>query len=261
MTADHRFQHTQTLRSALATLVLPLQLVLDAPARLIVAAGEHMAFRQTLIERNAALGEENLKLQALLLRHEALELENRRLRALLDSSKQLREATVVAELLSIDLDPFRQQIVINRGTRHGAFRGQPILDTEGVVGQIIEAYPFHSIALLISDPSHTLPVQVQRTGLRTLVVGTGKPDELALPFASPNEDIEVGDLLTTSGLGGRFPPDYPVAVVSHIEQPAGAPFAIIKVRPLARLDRGREVLLLQPTPEALPEIAEQPADG
>ena len=263
MTADYRFHHTQMLRSVLATLVLPLQLALDAPARLIAAAGEQFSFRQTLIERNAALEEANLKLRAILQKQAALEQENDRLRALLGSSKQLRETTFVAELLSIDLDPFRQQIVINRGTREGVYRGQPVIDAAGVVGQIVEVFPFHSVALLITDPSHALPVQVRRTGLRSIAVGTGRSNELQLRFVPPSEDINVGDILTTSGLGGRFPPDYPVAEVTALDRPPGEPFARVTARPLARLDRGREVLLVRPPQEPTvpaPHEAE-PANG
>ena len=246
MVADHRFQHLQALRSLIATVVYPIQYALDLPVRAVGLLGEQFSSRRLILDESRTLRAENLALHAILLRHEALELENARLRDLLDSSRQLREPVMVAELLSVDLDPFRQQIVINKGSRDGAYMGQPVIDARGVVGQVVEAHRLHAVALLITDPSHSIPVQVQRTGLRTIAFGTGNPAVLELRFIPPSEDISVGDVLTTSGLGGRFPPDYPVAKVIRVERSPGEAFAQVEARPLALLDRGREVLLLRP---------------
>ena len=186
----------------------------------------------------------------------ALETENARLRDLLGSSSKVENSVLVAELLAVDLDPYRQQVLINKGTNHAVYAGQPVIDASGVMGQIIHAGTFTSTALLISDPSHALPVHVDRTGLRTIVTGTGSPDRLELRFIPTTADIEVNDTVFTSGLGGRFPPNYPVAVVSSVERPRGQAFARVFATPTARIDRSREVLLVWHQPESVPTSSE-----
>lgn len=244
MTLDHRHHHLQEVRTALATLVYPIQYAADLPVRLGGWAAEQFATRQSLLAQNARLREEHLRLRGRMLRFEALEAENARLRTLLDTSSRVREEVVIAELLSVDLDPFRQQVVLDKGRLHGVHPGQPLINAAGVVGQVLRVHPAHSVALLISDPSHALPVQINRTGLRTLAMGTGNPKRLELRYIPPSEDVRVGDIVSTSGLGGRFPADYPVAEIVHVERPKGEDFAVVQARPLARLDRSREVLLL-----------------
>ncbi|SEQ09155.1 rod shape-determining protein MreC [Ectothiorhodospira magna] len=246
MTLDHRHHHLQQVKSTLALLVYPIQYLADLPVRGGYWVVEQFSSHQSLIAENRQLREEQLKLRGLLLRFEALETENERLRALLDTSSRLREQVVIAELLAVDLDPFRQQILVNKGRIHGVYPGQPVINAVGVVGQVLEVNTLHSVALLISDPSHALPVQVNRTGLRTLAVGTGNPERLSLRFIPPSEDIEPGDIISTSGLGGRFPADYPVARVIRVDRPSGEPFAVVDAQPMAHLDRSREVLLLWP---------------
>ncbi|MCG5514794.1 MULTISPECIES: rod shape-determining protein MreC [Ectothiorhodospira] len=246
MTVDHRHHHLQEVRSWLSSAVYPIQYVADLPVRLSAWTGEQFSTHQSLVAQNRALQEENLLLRSRMLRFEALESENTRLRELLDTAKRLREQVVIAQLLSVDLDPFRQQVVLDKGSRHQVYAGQPLINAAGVVGQVLEVHPLNSVALLISDPSHALPVQVNRTGLRTLAMGTGNPERLDLRFIPPSEDIRRGDIISTSGLGGRFPADYPVAQVTRVERPSGESFAQVEARPLARLDRSREVLLLWP---------------
>ena len=161
----------------------------------------------------------------------------------------------------MDLDPFRRQIVINKGSQHGVTLGLPLLDANGLMGQIMRVGPVSSIALLITDPSHAVPVQVSRNGLRALALGTGASDRLELPYLPGDADIQVGDVLITSGLGGRFPPDYPVAKVVSVERDPGQPFARILAVPSARLEHSREVLLVlgenRPTVPP-PEVAQPP---
>jgi rod shape-determining protein MreC len=144
------------------------------------------------------------------------------------------------------MDPFSRRIVLNKGTRDGVYSGQSLIDSNGVMGQIVHAGPFSSNALLITDPSHALPVQAHRSGLRAVAVGTGPMNLLKLLHIPNNADLRVGDLLVTSGLGGRFPPGYPVGHVTSIERDRGRPFANIRVEPTARLERNREVLLVWP---------------
>jgi rod shape-determining protein MreC len=247
MTVDHRQHHLDSVRAALSVLVYPLQWVVDLPRTSSEWFRESLSTRRALQEDNASLRTQHLVLNTQLQKLEALEAENRRLRALLDSSFQVEDREVlIAALLSVDMDPYRHQIEINKGTLDRLFEGQPLLDSLGVMGQLIHVGPFTSTAMLITDPAHAIPVQVNRTGLRTIALGTGAIDRLELPHIPNNADIRNGDLLVTSGLGGRFPPGYPVAEVIDVQQDPGRTFSQVTARPRALLDRSREVLLIWP---------------
>jgi rod shape-determining protein MreC len=151
---------------------------------------------------------------------------------------------LIAELVAVEQDPFRQQVLINKGETSGLFVGQPVVDANAVVGQVTHITPFSASVLLITDATHALPVQVHRNGLRTIALGTGLINRLELPHLPNNADIKVGDLLTTSGLGGSFPPGYPVAEVIEVRYEPGQPFASVYAQTTAHLDRIREVLLV-----------------
>jgi rod shape-determining protein MreC len=247
MTVDHRQHHLDSLRSALSVMVYPLQLLVDLPNSASQWFHESLSSRRALQEENASLRTQQLVLNTQLQKLEALEAENVRLRALLDSSFQVgKRSMLIAALLSVDMDPYRHQIEINKGSLDRLFEGQPLLDSQGVVGQLIHVGPFTSTAMLITDASHAIPVQVNRNGLRTIALGTGNIDRLELPHIPNNADIRIGDLLVTSGLGGRFPHGYPVAEVTEVEQDPGRAFSHVIARPRALLDRSREVLLVWP---------------
>ncbi len=248
---DHRFQHLERLRSGLAFVTYPLQYLADLPFTTSRWLDETTSSRETLRAENQSLRERNLRLLADLQKYEALEAENMRLRDLLDSSFKIGDRVLVAELASVDLDPYKQQVVINKGSASGVFRGQPVLDARAVMGQVTHVNRFSSTVLLITDSSHALPVQVLRNGLRTIAIGTGRIDELKLPYLPTNSDIVEGDLLVTSGLGGKFPPGYPVARVTKIDQSPDAPFSNVRAEPRAHLDRSREVLLVWTIPREL----------
>jgi len=249
---DHRFHHLEQLRSALAFLVYPLQFVAGLPFTTSRWLAETTNSRQTLISDNRELREQNLRLLAELQKYESLQAENMRLRDLLDSSFKIGDRVLVAELSAVDLDPYKQQVIINKGSASGVFSGQPVLDAQAVMGQVIGTTPFSSTVLLITDTSHALPVQVLRNGLRTIAVGTGRIDELKLPYLPTNSDIVEGDLLVTSGLGGKFPPGYPVATVTRIDRSPDEPFSNVQAEPRAHLDRSREVLLVWTVPAQQP---------
>jgi rod shape-determining protein MreC len=249
---DHRFHHLQQLRSALAILTDPLHYLADLPFTTSRWLNETTSSRQTLLQQNHELRGENLRLRAELQKYEALQAENMRLRDLVGSSFKIGDRVLVAELSSVDLDPYKQQVIINKGSASGAFEGQPVLDAQAVMGQVIGVTPFSSTVLLITDSSHALPVQVLRNGLRTIALGTGRIDQLKLPYLPTNSDIVEGDLLVTSGLGGKFPPGYPVAQVTRIDRSPDAPFSSVIARPRAHLDRSREVLLVWTVPNLLP---------
>ncbi len=249
---DHRFHHLEQLRSALAFITYPLHYLADLPISASHWLEETASSRSDLLRQNRELSTQNLRLLAELQKYEALQAENLRLRDLLDSSFKVGDRVLVAELSAVDLDPYKQQVLINKGAASGVFIGQPVLDAHAVMGQVIGVTPFSSTVLLITDTSHALPVQVLRNGLRTIAVGSGRVDALNLPYLPTNSDIVDGDLLVTSGLGGKFPPGYPVATVTRVDRSPDAPFSTVQARPQAHLDRSREVLLVWTVPNQLP---------
>jgi rod shape-determining protein MreC len=242
--ADHRYRALDSVRSTLAVAVYPLQLLADLPVRLVRDAKGRMADQRELRERNEALRRENLVLNGRLQQLVSLEAENMRLRDLLGSSFKIGERVLIAEILAVDLDPGRRQVLVNKGSSSGVFQGQPVLDANAVMGQVIRTNLFTSTVLLITDSDHALPVEVNRNGLRTIARGTGISQELELLHIPKNADIRVGDLLVTSGMGGRFPPGYPVARVTAVRHEADNPFTVVTAEPTAKLDRSREVLLV-----------------
>lgn len=261
MTVDHRYRYLDGARDVLTTAIYPLHYLARLPADVRAWLAENLVGRGVLLEENARLREKQVFLNAQLQKLTTLEAENRRLRSLLESAVNTPERVLIAELLAVDFDPYRHHILLNRGRQHGIYVGEPVLDQHGVVGQIVRADPFTATAILITDPNHALPIQIDRTGVRTLALGTGNFQELELPHIPNNEEVKVGDLLVTSGLGGRFPRGYPVGKVAKVEFDPGSPFARIVARPLAALDRIREVMLLEnesssPEPSA-PAMAEQ----
>lgn len=249
MAVDHRFQHLETVRAGLSVITYPLYLLADLPNTASAWLGQTFATRNRLQADNRRLHEENLELRGLLQKHETLEAENRRLRDLLGSSIKVGDRVLIAELSSVDLDPYKRQISINRGKTSGVYEGQAVVDAHGIVGQITHVGPFNATVLLISDVSHALPVEVLRSGLRTIAVGTGLSGQLDLPYLPNDADIEPGDLLISSGLGGKFPAGYPVAQVMAVRRQPEAPFAQVFAAPKAHLDRSREVLLVWPVAE------------
>ncbi len=244
ITADQRFDALHSVRSALEVVVTPVYRVAEAPVRAVEWGKEHMVSRSEMLEDNQRLRQENLILQGRSQQMSSLQAENVRLRALLNSSAMLRDDVQVAELVGVSPDPERHQLVINKGSDDGVFLGQPLLDADGLLGQIVEVSPRLSRVLLITDATHSIPVQINRNGVRAIAEGTGSLSQLEIHHVSATTDISEGDLLVTSGLGGRFPAGYPVAVVSDVRRDPGKPFAIISATPSAALDRSRHVLLV-----------------
>jgi rod shape-determining protein MreC len=244
ITADLRYNSLQSTRSALDILGAPIYWIADLPLRLRDWGEEHVQSRAQLLEENERLSRESLVLQGRSQQMAALQAENVRLRALLNSTAMLRDDVLVAELVGISPDPVRHQLVLNKGTVDGVFIGQPLIDAGGLMGQIAEVSPASSRALLITDATHSIPVQVNRNGVRAIAEGTGLLGALEIRHVSATTDIQIGDLLETSGLGGRFPGGYPVAVVTAIERDPGQMFAHVVARPSAALDRSRHVLLV-----------------
>jgi len=244
--ADTRLNYFSPVRAVLSTLVYPIQTIATVPTSIKDWAQALFQDRSDLQQKNAVLEATNLLNNVRLQKLQALERENMRLRELLGSSFRLNERVLVAELLTIDLDPFSQQVVIDKGKQYGIFSGQAVLDATGVMGQITEVGPVSSRAILLTDPSHAIPVQINRNGLRAIATGRGLGKPLQLEHLPYNADVRVGDLIVTSGFGGRFPNGYPVGTVSAINYPEGKPFADIQVTPAAKVETSREVLLVLP---------------
>lgn len=268
MTLDHRTTYVNTIRASLAVIVYPLQYLVNFPANVGDWASESFSSRKTLQEENATLRTQNQILTTQLQKLTFIESENIHLRSLLESSKRMGERILIAELLSVDMDPYKQQVTINKGSGDDIYPGQPFVDAKGVMGKLVHINPLSSTALLITDPSHALPVQVNRNGLRAIAKGTGNQNRLEIPHLPNNADIKVGDLLVTSGLGCVFPVGYPVATVIEINIDPSLPFAEVIAEPIAELDRSREVLLVWPGGKAKPNASnpcqmdnEQSTDG
>ncbi|RFA31285.1 rod shape-determining protein MreC [Alkalilimnicola ehrlichii] len=263
MVLDHRQQLGDPVRQTIAGLVYPIHAAVDIPFRAGNFLSDQFGSRRQLIEENARLRAQQLLNETRLQRLDSLERENINLRALLQSSYEVGEPTLIAELMRVDLDPNIHLIQINRGSRDGLFVGQPVLDANGVVGQVDRLGPVSAMVRLITDPSHALPVQINRNGLRSVAMGSGDLRRLEVVNLPTTADVEVGDLLVTSGLGGRFPPGYPVARVTDVIIDPGLPFARIVAKPTAALDRSRQVLLVegQMDPALLAPDAENSSGG
>ena len=266
MTADHRWKSLEFVRSALSNIIYPLQYTIDLPIQFYYWSDEVFSTRQELLDKNREFEARHLENRVQLQKLDIIEKENERLRKLLSATPKTTERLLISEIINVDVDPFKQLIVLNKGSNSEVYLGQPIIDAQGIMGQIIHVGPLSSTAILITDASHALPVQIDRTGLRANASGTGQTGQLTLRHLTHNIDVQVGDTLITSGLGGVFPPNYPVARITKVERPAGEPFAHIEAVPLAQLDKTREVLLVwRNVPEEKPiEIsseAEQETTG
>lgn len=244
MVVDSKTNWLNGPRNILSVALSPIQKLASIPASL-------SRFVETAMtnEPDVKIAYENLhneyfqlKAEALLLR--TLQEENRDLRLLLDASERLNEKITLAELINVSIDPYNHRILIGRGIRNKVYVGQAVIDDQGVIGQVTEVMPFNSTIVLITDPGHALPVQVQRNGLRTVVYGTGNVSSLQVSYLNQNSDVKVGDTLISSGMGGRFPNGYPVAVVSDVKVIEDEAYIRVSATPIAKLDRSNHVLLL-----------------
>ncbi len=242
--SDSQFNLFASLRIYLNSLVSPVQYVADAPQKLFSALSENVMTRQALKERNQQLEKDNLHLKADRLLLTQLQNENKQLRELLNSKRVFTNKRMITEVMSLRSDPFTHQLLIDKGALDGVYLGQPVINEDGVVGQVSQVGSTTSRVLLIVDASHGIPVRVQRNDVAAIVHGSGAWNKLNVPFVQSNADLQEGDLLVTSGLGGRFPAGYPVATVTHFNYQEGALYAEVTATPVALLDRSRYLLLL-----------------
>ncbi|QBF25327.1 rod shape-determining protein MreC [Pseudomonas tructae] len=244
MVVDARFTLLKPFRSQMGLVLMPSYLVTDLPQRLWQGVASQFGSRTELAAENEKLKTEALLLQGRLQKLAALTEQNVRLRELLNSSALVNEKVEVAELIGVDPNPFTHRILINKGERDGVVLGQPVLDARGLMGQVVELMPYTARVLLLTDTTHSIPVQVNRNGLRAIASGTGNPERLELRHVADTADIKEGDLLVSSGLGQRFPAGYPVATVKEVIHDSGQPFAIVRAIPTAALNRSRYLLLV-----------------
>ncbi|MEQ1777430.1 MAG: rod shape-determining protein MreC [Nitrosomonas sp.] len=244
---DVRFKYFPELRQTIGVVIFPFQKVAYIPANIYDQVDKFIA-NLYLLEENTRLREQYLENQAQLLRMHSLEAENIQLRELLGAVREIETQTktkaVLAEILYTPRDPFNHKITLNKGSQHHIQLGQAVIDDKGIVGQITQLYPWSSEVTLLTDKDHSVPVQVARNSLRSVISGTGKNNELELRYLSVNTDIQLGDLLVTSGIGGVYPVGIPVAIVQRIERDPVDDFAQIIGTPIGGVDRNRQVLVL-----------------
>lgn len=242
---DHRSAWLEQVRSQAERLVQPLWWVAGMPARLGDDVRDNALTRAKLAEENRTLRNALLISGARVARLQAAAAEAERTRALLNAADNGRLDVQLVPILDVDLDPSRQRLMLAAGQNAGVQQGQPVIDDGGLMGQVISVSPFNATVLLLTDPGHVVPAQVSRSGVRLLVAGNGRSDQLTLVNVPLTGDIRVGDVLATSGLGERFPPGFAIGTVTALRPDDSRAFLVGDVRPAAHFDRGRDVLLLR----------------
>ncbi|GAC1408371.1 MAG: hypothetical protein NVSMB6_07260 [Burkholderiaceae bacterium] len=253
--ADAHFHKLAAIRQVVGTALYPLQMAAVAPRDAAYGVGEYFSSLTRLKEQNKQMRLEQAHNAQRLQQAEHLLAENNQLRRLLGTSERLPVKAVLAELLYDARDAFTRKVVLDRGTQHGVALGQPVIDDIGVVGQVTRVFPFSSEVTLLTDRDQAISVQIVRSGLRSVAYGGGQSGLLDLRFMSSNADIQVGDVLVTSGIDGIYPPGLAVAKVARIENKSTDAFAHIVCQPAAGVDRNRQLLILL----AEPKIAPRPA--
>ena len=243
---DQRNNYLSILRNSIAIAIYPLQSAVEIPSRLTDWFDLRIKSKEILIQENQNLLSQQKINSSILQRYESLEQENERLKQILNAASNLDNKVEITRIISVNVNPYRHTIVIDKGERDGVYEGQVLLGADGVIGQILHTNFLTSEAILISDSDHALPVEINRNGLRTIVLGNGSFTKLDVPYIPNNADIEIGDLLVTSGLGGKFPSGYPVAKVDFIESDLSEQFYKVSAKPIAYLNQVREVMLLKP---------------
>ncbi|HRQ06401.1 MAG TPA: rod shape-determining protein MreC [Nitrosomonas halophila] len=247
MIADHRSELLSEVRRVIGTIIYPLQQLAHTPFQLRNRLERYVSDFK-LIKEIDFLRREYLASQYKFLQLQALTAENKQLRALLGAAQQTEIEVVLAEILHTPRDPFNRKITLNKGNTSGVKEGQVVIDDLGVIGQVTQVYPWTSEVTLITDKDHSVPVQIARNALRTVISGAGRNNQLELRFLSINADVRKGDLLITSGIGGVYPSGLPVGRIAHIEYDRSREFARIICTPVAGVDRHRQVLILIASP-------------
>jgi len=261
MVVDARFTVLKPVRSQIGVIVEPVFWLGELPVTLWESATQELSSRTELMAENEKLKAERLMMERRLQKLAALTEQNVRLRELLNSAALVDDEVLATELIGIDPNPFTHRILIDKGEKDGVVLGQPVLDARGLMGQVVEVMPYSARVLLLTDTTHSIPVQVNRNGLRAIATGTGNPERLELRHVADTADIKEGDLLVSSGLGQRFPAGYPVATVSEVVHDSGQPFAIVRAVPTASLNRSRYMLLVSTDPRTPEQRATESAEA
>lgn len=244
MVMDRRLEGFSAIRAALSLPVAPLQYLVSWPSSVIESIKVTISSHDDLVKENLKLKTNQLLLKSQLQRFLAIESENNYLKALLQSARQVKSKTLIAELLAVASEPFVHQVVIDKGTRDHVYAGQPVLDANGVMGQVTQAGPITSRVLLINDPRSGISVQNVRNGMRAIAVGDSYSGKMKLMYIPKTADIKVGDIFITSGLGEHYPEGYPVGNVIGVTKDPAHQFATVYIQPSAHLESSRQVLLV-----------------
>ena len=256
---DHRFHYLEYLRQGVAVIAHPLQILAHAPMQVVDNAGDYFTSVDTLQHENAKLRRDQLDVGSTMMRTRHLEVENARLRRLLNLKERESGGGQAARILFAARDPFSRRVIVDSGKQNNVIAGQPVIDDQGVVGQVTRVYPLLSEVTLITDKDQAVPVQVVRNGLRSVVFGLGN-GQLELRYMPANADVQNGDILVTSGLDGIFLPGLPVAKVAHIERDTSYSFARIYCTPVAGVENFGEIIILNPRDPALVKTAKEMTD-
>ncbi|GAM54484.1 rod shape-determining protein mreC [Vibrio ishigakensis] len=246
MLADSRFDAFSNVRYVLSSAVSPIQYAADLPRAMFAGFYERMSSKQEVLTTNKALREELLRMKSDLTLLAQYREENKRFRKLLGSSFVRDEKKVVTEVMAVDSSSYHQQVVIDKGRVDGVYQGQPVLNESGIVGQVAEVSAHNSRVLLLPDSNSAIPVQVIRNDIRVIAAGTGNLSEMQLQHIPSNFDIEEGDVLVSSGLGGIYPEGYPVGTVTDVVIDNHRPFSTIVATPAVDFGRLRYLLLVWP---------------
>ena len=242
---DHKDQYLNKVRSYISATIYPLYVATNAPKNIFLNLKESMGQREKIVLENQRLKTENIALSSKIQKIYKLEKENRRLHELLDSKPKSEDVFVLAEIIAENPDPFKHRIIINKGSKENVQVNQSVADSKGIIGHIFRDQIFGSEVLLITDPEHAITIEIARTGLRSIALGTGSYEEIQLSFLAANTDIQKGDILLTSGLGEQYPSGYPVAVIEKIAVLEGEPFLEVLAKPFAKLTNINEVWVIQ----------------
>lgn len=244
MVLDHRGGWLANVRYGLSIVVEPVYRLAGLPSQGFQAATVAFADRQRLTEANQRLREDLLLANAKLNRMASVAEQNHHLQQLLDTQHSLELNVQLARVIGVDFGAYSYRMTLNLGARDGVKSGQPVIDAHGVIGQVKEVLPTTSVVMLVTDPAHAIPVVIERSGLRTVAFGSRDGDQLTLPNIPLAADVRAGDRLLTSGLGGRFPPGFPVGEVSSVAPSATGMFLTAQAKPAADINRSEDVLLL-----------------
>jgi rod shape-determining protein MreC len=247
---DKRYDHLGKIRRLLSVVAYPVQVAVASPFQGWNWFRDSVTTRDVLRADKAKLEAELRVAQFRLQRFEALEAETLRLRALRDNTAGVTDRFLIGDVMSIDLDAFRERVLVDKGAGDGIYVGQAVLDAGGVFGQVARVGQLTSEVILVSDAAHAIPVQINRNGLRTIAVGTGESNRMKLPYLPTSADVVAGDLLVTSGLGGVFPAGYPVGTIAEVKRDPAQSLADVDVKPAAALDRSKELLFVWLKPQA-----------